>query len=339
MLNILPISSPLAPVADFVLVVSLFCISFLILNFNRLTNAFPVLLSLILTSAGLLLGMMSLDIFPGTHGFENMLLYMAIFGAIAQFTMAGALFMGIAGGFYGFILTLLLGFICCPIVWLRCVFNVVLIVFNRPLAGCITAFIWCGLAFLLSYSSVTIRENNDIYRFEVIINKYYYLQDIRNINRINKTPVCYAITAECENTGEVVFLAVNHPYSTNELTHCCPATLEQCNNIYTTLTKDQVQQLQLPQSTHTPVMQLTPSKDKHGCMVQALNNTNVLVNGGQSCENPVAIRPGMILAIPVGIGSFHNLRILSLEYLDAEGRSCSQGPNLLNKLLAPRKKF
>lgn len=371
MLDLLPVSSALATPLETIIAISLFCICFLFINIALFDRAFPSLLAMLLTSYGLIGGIMSLETSPG--GFQDMFAIMAICGAIAQFSIAGTLFLGLCGGLMGFVLIIFLGFICCPIIWLRIVFNILLIVVRYPKKGVWPALLVLGVLGSGSYAPTTVhaddgvppigiqdvigtgdRDSQDNYTTEVTVDRLipYYpdLTRIKEANNRDSEPVCYAVTVECTHSGKEFVLIVNQPYSTGILTMCCREALErdaarraELEKRFGDLSSHRSVQITPASSWNTPVLELAPCKDAKGgsgCTVHSLNGVDVLVNGGRSCsEHPVQIKPGMTLWIPLpsGDNDMHVLHVRSLEYLDAEGRSCSKEGSMFSRIMHPRK--
>lgn len=342
MLDLLPVSSTLATPLEIITALSVFCICFLLCNITRFEHAFRCLIALLLTSFALTHSIMAVECSPDPAG--EIFATMSICGAIAQFSFAGALFISLVGGLPGFVITLALGFICCPIVWLRIVFNILLVILRYPKAAIWPAAILAVSIGVGSYTPSTVLddgespsqtisrgtqpEDNGASSINQLINRYPDLSQVRERNSLTQAPVCYAVSIACNKTGTRSVLAVNHSYNTRTLVSCC--------------LDDELQQLDILNCSadvtnlDTPVLRLIPAANGHGCMVQSMNGAKVLVNGGKECTEPVELKPGMTLWIPLtrDTNMNHILRVISVEYLDDKGRSCSQEANLLNQLLS-----
>lgn len=228
------------------------CLILLIVNMGRIANGARCLISLSILTFFLIGGLAYLE---GQHDTGNFFLYWAIGGAIGQFTFAGAVLLGLFGGLPGVIVTLLLGFFLCPLLWLRLVFSILWV----SLAGApkrSLAIILCAVAGGLYASAPSTTVSDTI--IQHIVNKNYVDTTIfsqsqnTNIFIINEAEkalqnakkgnerICYAVTVEgyklppsidtgnpwelanakLEKTGEQT-LILNVAYAATDLTACC----------------------------------------------------------------------------------------------------------------------
>lgn len=184
------------------------CLILLIVNMGRMENGARCLISLSILTFFLIDGLAWLE---DRHDTANFFLYWAIGGAIGQFTFAGAVLLGIFGGLPGVIVTLLLGFFLCPLLWLRLVFSILWVSLAETPKLSLAVILCVATCGLYASAPGTSPSNNIILH---IINGNFWDTSIftqnRNTNititneaeksqRIAKRgdePVCYAVTVE-----------------------------------------------------------------------------------------------------------------------------------------------
>lgn len=308
--------------AETVTSISLLCILFIIINFNRLTNAMNCLITMVLVSLGLIWGLCSYE----ADEVQNFICCWAIFGAIAQFTFAGAVLMGFSG-FYGCIFTLVLGFILCPIIWLRVVINVMLISFGSLSKRSGISFL-IGIAsfFGFTYAPISVDITNSITNiinragdtnyYTNIHNNYYlqYLENIINKNKSNRQPIAYAITVK--GYGEQT-LTAGASYTAAQLSPCCGS-------------------LPSPSGSDKVVFSVAPGSDADSCVLRKGDAGFDLKSSAGSSSDGIKATPGSTIILLDGAGNaVCRLYVDSVLYLDAEGRSCSRSASMINQALTP----
>lgn len=236
------------------LIISIYsvCLILLIVNMRRMENGVRCLISLSVLTFFLIGGLVWLE---EKHDTANFFLYWAIGGAIGQFTFAGAVLLGLFGGLAGIIVTLLLGFVLCPLLWLRLVFSILcLSLVETPKRS--IAIILCMVGGCLYVSSpVTILDstivqqitNRNVWDINIFpenrTTRYIIIHEIEQVlqkAQRDKKSVCYAITVEGSQLppsldtdhpwewggsrlvkqGEQT-LILNVPYKATDLSACC----------------------------------------------------------------------------------------------------------------------
>lgn len=306
--------------------ISLFCMFLIIVNFSRLTNPMRCLIALALVTYGLVGGLSWLEY---RHDWESLFLYWGIFGAIAQFSLAGVVLAGVSGFPFGCLLILVLGFILCPLIWLRLVITILLTSFTSlPKRSFIGIIIGVASYFGFTYAPISVDITNSItniinragdtnyYHYTDIHNNYYlqYLENIINKNKSNRQPIAYAITVTGDGYGEQT-LTAGASYTAAQLSPCCGS-------------------LTSPYGSDKVVFSVTSGSDADSCVLTKGNAGFSIESSAGGSDNSIKATPGATITLRNNAGEdVRTLYVDSVLYLDEEGRSCSRSATMMNQAL------
>lgn len=307
--------------------VSVLCIYLIIINFGRFYNGMKCLLGLILSSAGLIYGILAVQ---QGQSWESLVICWGIFGAIARFSLAGTLIMGVSGWPMGCLVTIILGFILCPITWLQIVFSVLLLCFTstpkRSLSGIAIAL---AAYFGLTYAPTQVNINQTLeYLKNIHYNDYsthnydnrtfnnrftQIIEEIKNYNKNYSQPIAYAITISGVGESEQT-LAAGCSYTMPQLSPACGSHLEIPDEL-----------------KNTVVFSVEAGKNTLACTLkQGDYRFKISSSGGSTGGGAIAL-PGSVITITYNDMSVCQFRVDSVLYLDKEGRSCSQSAGILHR--------
>lgn len=306
---------------EFIVAIYLLCVFLIIANFSVIMNGMRCLIALTLATYGLVGGLIYLAY---SNDWMNLILYWGIFGAIAQFSLAGVVFAGLSGFPFGCLFITLLGFILCPFIWIRLVLNVLLVSFGvnskLSLIGIALALAsYFGLIYAPSTSDIDhsitdlINQGGDNYHTNSNNDSGDQLRNIYNRNKDNRKPVAYALTVSGRDHREQT-LVIGCNYTAKQLYPCCG-------------------NLTPPNGEDKTVFSLEPNVGKDSCTVRPGDSGFAVVSSPDQYDSSFVVKPGSVIFILNGKIKEQILFVESVSYLDENGTSYSKYPSIMYQIM------
>lgn len=258
---------------EIVFAVSCVCLSLILLNANRLNNVVCVFVGFISLSYFLWGGLARFEDL-GEPG--NLFLYWGIGGAIAAFTLRGSVALGCAGGIFGVVMMLVLGFILCPLYWLLYVFIILSTCFRvAPKYNLVVA--------LISVLSVT----TILWKQEIIVHEHRHYGDGKTCCGVYVRGEKFVDGKWVEATGSRQALVTGESYTASSLEPSCGSFAPWSER-------------------HTRLFRLTSGMSADSVNIETYTGNNLVAVA------PSTLAPGcQISIIPAGASALANDRVNS----------------------------